>query len=254
MMRVSCGDCGNSYCLAHRFPDDHQCTGPVSAVSRAGYVHYGSAAMGSERTLFLFEQDSHRPAFYFKFFRRVGALKYLPNDLRFTTLGPRSAHSLLKTFVLLKLHSFFEVSFIVKSAGNAQLPASKDRRFTVIPCKLQRTALSKLDFLGQEIAAFSKYINSSGPVNGRRYSGRSVESFAVKYSSCVGQNFCLYHCKNAYSKMKPHQHGARWLESRGNLHHVRNPALALVLRLGVPGNVGRRSWLFIFSCCFNFDL
>ncbi|OQV18151.1 putative AN1-type zinc finger protein 2B [Hypsibius exemplaris] len=36
MMRVECAECRKSYCLGHRFPDDHQCQGPSSSVSRSG--------------------------------------------------------------------------------------------------------------------------------------------------------------------------------------------------------------------------
>lgn len=36
MMRVDCTSCRKTFCLAHRFPEDHRCQGPTSSVSRAG--------------------------------------------------------------------------------------------------------------------------------------------------------------------------------------------------------------------------
>jgi len=36
MRRVECTRCLKTYCLGHRFPDDHECQGPTSSVSRSG--------------------------------------------------------------------------------------------------------------------------------------------------------------------------------------------------------------------------
>lgn len=44
MMRVECTDCRKTFCLAHRFPDDHSCQG-VSVSESGGVSRSGASAM-----------------------------------------------------------------------------------------------------------------------------------------------------------------------------------------------------------------
>ena len=55
MMRVECTSCRQSFCIGHRFPDDHQCQGPRSSVSQAGYVSCASCRVSNSIVKYEFE-------------------------------------------------------------------------------------------------------------------------------------------------------------------------------------------------------
>ncbi|NXJ73955.1 ZFN2B protein, partial [Trogon melanurus] len=62
MMKVICDQCHNNYCLKHRHPLDHDCSGAGHPVSKAGHAAIARAQASSSRTVAALNSGAARPA------------------------------------------------------------------------------------------------------------------------------------------------------------------------------------------------
>ncbi|NWX39044.1 ZFN2B protein, partial [Steatornis caripensis] len=62
MMKVICDQCHKNYCLKHRHPLDHDCSGPGHPLSKAGHAAVARAQASSSKTVTALSSGAARPA------------------------------------------------------------------------------------------------------------------------------------------------------------------------------------------------